>query len=232
VRRIFGAGAALLLTLVATAPARADFVLNNPRFTLYHEAAHAVIDQWDIGLTVPEENAADGFGILMAHRLHDETEMGAIIADMVAVGRIDAMRELFDPWSEYMVGGQRVAWSICLYYGLAPATRGAHARALGMLPARADACERSGRRLVAVWAPVLDRIRNRDGRTSFRAGRSGKSLRLLADDLRRLNREISLPRPIPVIAERCGEDNAFYYHADSRIVFCTEMVGALRAARR
>lgn len=222
----------LILLCLLAAPARADFVLNNLRFTLYHEAAHAVIDQWRLGLTGPEENAADGFGILMAHRLHDEREMRDLIADVAALGRIDAAEELFDPWEQYMPGAQRIAWALCLYYGLAPDLRGDHARALGLPPGRENRCEEAAERLVRNWTPVLERVRNTDGRTSFQAGRTGKSLRLLAPDLQRLNREISLPRPIPVLAEHCGEDNAFYYHNDARIVICSEMVVALRAARR
>ncbi|UWQ21684.1 DUF4344 domain-containing metallopeptidase [Jannaschia sp. W003] len=224
---------ALLLAFFATAaaaPARADFVLNNLRFTLYHEAAHAVIDGWSVGLSGPEEVAADGFAVLLAHRLHDEETSRDLITDAVRLGRMDAAEELFDPWEQYMPGAQRVAWTLCLWYGLAPARRGDHARALGMPASLAPRCEEAAGRLRAAWDPVLERMRGAGGRTSFRASRSGKALRLLAPDLLRLNREIALPRPIPVRSEACGEDNAFYYHFDARIVFCDEMVGALRAA--
>lgn len=221
----------LLLTLLA-APARADFVLSNLRFTLYHEAAHAVIDQHNLALTGPEETAADGFAIFVMHRLYPEAEMQEMIQDVVELGRHDALGELFDPWSQYMPGNQRLSWALCLYYGLAPDQRGPFARAIGMPPDRAESCEESATRLRAFWDPVLRKHLPQNGEISFTVRRAGKSLRLLKDDIARLNRTVKLPREVPIRAESCGEDNAFYYPYDERIVFCTEMVVALRAARR
>lgn len=224
--------AALLLVAALASPARADFVLNNLRFTLLHEAAHAVIDQWSLGLTGPEEIAADGLALMLAQRMMDPEALGALVEDVVALGRLDALGELHDPWEPYLPGAHRVAWTICVYHGLAPALHGDRARALGMPAPRGRRCAMDVVRMRAAWEPVLAKIRNRDGRTSFEAGRRGKALFLLKEDLLRLNREVTLPQPIPVLSERCGEDNAFYFHFDARIVFCDEMVEALRALRR
>ena len=89
-----------------------------------------------------------------------------------------------------------------------------------------------GRRVRAAWQPVLDRAKPKDGAApSIVASQSGKALRLLGPDLRRLNDAVALPHPTPISVERCGEDNAYYYD-DRRIVICTEMTDALRARRR
>ena len=221
----------ILLCLLLAAPARADFVLSNLRFTLYHEAAHAVIDQHDVALSGTEENAADGFAVYLAHRLHDEDTLRGMMVDITRQGRIDASRELFDPWSQYMVGSQRLAWAICVWYGLDPRARKAPAVALGMPPGQAASCEESGRRVAQHWAPLFEKMREIDPRPSFEVARLGKSLRLLEADLLRLNREVRLPRPIPVQVRDCGEENAYYYHIDERIVFCTEMLQGLRGIR-
>ena len=222
--------ASLLLALAV--PARADFVLNNLRQILYHEVGHAVIDQMEVPLFGPEETAADGFALLLADRLHDEATLRAIVADVVRLARVEAMGELFDPWRDYMPGAQRLAWAICVYYGLRPEARGDHARALGLPPGRAPDCETAGQRVRAAWNPILARMHRAPGSpAALRPSARGKALRLLAGDIAAVNRVIALPRPVPVSGERCGEDNAFYYHGDERIAFCDELFPALDAAR-
>jgi len=221
--------AALLLGLMAATPAAADFVLSNLRFTLYHEVGHAVIDQMRVPLFGSGETAADGFGLMVADRLHSETEMREIITDMTRLGRTEAAREIFDPWSEYMPGAQRMSRAICLWFGLKPTERGDHARALGMPPQEEWACIENARALRSAWTPILDDLRpDGTGGVSLRVAATGKALRLLAPDIARLNKEIALPRPTPVTIENCGEDNAYYYQYDDRIVICAELVTGLR----
>lgn len=224
----------LLLLLLTARPAAADFVLSNLRFTLYHEVGHAVIDQARVPIFGPEETAADGFALVLADRLHPEAEMVDLIVEMTRLGRAEAAEELFEPWAEYMPGAQRTAWAICVWYGLDPRERGDLAHALGMPRDRDGDCAAAGRGLRAAWAPVLDRLRPAPGREgTLTAGADGKALRLLERDIERLNAALALPQRTPMTVESCGQDNAYYYHYDDRIVFCSEMVEALkrRAAR-
>ena len=218
---------AILVLLALSAPARAEYLLGNLRFTLLHELGHAVIDQYGVALFGPEEIAADGFAIVLGDHLLDEAEMAAMIRAVTRLGRREAARELFDPWGDYMPGGQRLAYALCLYHGLRPEGRAALARALGMPSDRAEACEVQARRVRAAWAPVLAEMTDRKGAGRLRPGR-GKTLRLLAKDFARIERMLSLRRDLPVIEEVCTEDNAFYYHLDERIAFCIEMLDALR----
>ncbi|GIT91289.1 hypothetical protein JANAI62_17450 [Jannaschia pagri] len=222
----------ILLFVVLALPVRADFVLNNLRMTLYHELAHAVIDQHEVPLFGPEETAADTFALVLANRLHGEDEMTAMVQDMVAVYRADAARALFDPWAEYMPTPQRLAYAICLYYGQNPEVRRPLALAMGLRPDERRPCVERAASVTAAWGPVLDRIAPSEPTDSLRPARLGKALRLLGKDIARVNRTIALPRPIPVQTEACGEDNAFYYHFDERIVFCHEMVTTLRRRAR
>lgn len=224
-----------LMAALAAPAAEAGYVLNNLRMTLYHEMGHAVIDQLAIPLMGSGETAADGFALMLADRLHSEAEMAEIIVDTTDLGRAEAAVELFDPWADYQPGAQRVARAICLWFGLAPDRRGNLARALGLPPASARPCAEIGRDLRRAWEPVLDRLKPApDAEATLRVGATGKALRLLEKDIDRLNRAIALPRPTPLTVESCGEDNAFYYHYDDRMVICAEMVDALmrRAARR
>lgn len=222
---------AILLLLLA-APARAEFVLSNLRMTLYHELGHAVIDQHDIALFGPEETAADTFALVLADRLHSETEMRRLMIDATRLSRIDAQSGFFDVWDEYMPRAQRLAYAICIYYGLNPDLRGQTARVLGMAPEQSDRCEDRGAAVRAAWTPILDRIAPTGPTRSLRPAATGKALRILGKDIDRLNRHITLPRAVPVEYEACGEDNAFYFHWDERIVFCSEMVEALRRHER
>ena len=233
-RRASALGLALPLALALAVPtaAAADFVHNNLRHILYHEVGHAVIDQMVVPIFGPEETAADGFAVMLAGLLHDEAELRDLLADVVALARTETERELFDPWHDYMPGAQRLAWAICVYYGLDPRSRGDHARALGMPNARAGACEEAGRRVRAAWAPILARMRrSSDAGPSLRATRRGKALRVIAADIAAVNAIIALPRPVPVDVESCGEDNAYYYHGAERIAFCEELMPAIDAAR-
>ena len=225
----------LTLGLLAPTPAPADFVLNNLRFTLYHEVAHAMIDQLHLPIFGPEENAADSFAIVFADRVHDEAANQAFIRDLVELGRAEAIEEYFDPWQEYMPGAQRTARAICIWYGMEPSARGDLARALGMPPKEARACREAGSAIKRAWSTVIDDARPEPGAAmTLRPAAQGKALRLLEADIARVNALIALPNVTPLTVEDCGQDNAYYYHYDDRMVICSEMVGALRerAARR
>ncbi|MGB3408911.1 MAG: DUF4344 domain-containing metallopeptidase [Jannaschia sp.] len=218
----------LLCLLCLVTPARADFVLSNLRMTLYHEVGHAVVDQMTVSMFGPEENAADSFAMVLADRLHSEAEMQQIIRDVTALSRIESERELFDPWDEYMPGAQRMARAVCLFHGLNPVERRPLARALGMPAEMADECAEQSLVIARSWRDVLDVAKPDAPTNSLRPAIKGKALRLLAKDIARVNAVLLLPRSIPVDYEDCGEDNAFYYHWDERIVICSEMVDALR----
>ncbi|SDZ42516.1 Putative metallopeptidase [Jannaschia faecimaris] len=224
---------ALCFVVVLLAPAaRADFVISNLRFTLYHELGHAVIDQLALPVFGPQENAADSFGLVLADRMHSESELARIITDMTALARLEAEEELFDPWDEYMPGAQRLARAICLYYGLNAEARLETARGLGMPTGSKRGCAEDARATKAAWISVLRRLTPSEGAApvqSLRAAQRGKALRLLAKDIARINATLVLPRAIPVVQVDCGEDNAFYFDIDERIEFCSEMIDALRA---
>lgn len=221
---------ALLAAMFPPMPAAAEFILNNLRFTLYHEVGHAVIDQYSVPIFGPEEAVADGFALVIADRLHTEAEMRDMIEAVTTLGRSQA-GQVYDPWAGYMPDGQRVAWTICIWFGLNPSGRGDFARALGMPPGAAEDCAYQGRTLRAAWRPVLDRAKPKDGADpTLTAAAKGKALRMLGPDIARLNAMVALPRQTPITVERCGEDNAYYY-VEGRIVICTEMMEGLRARR-
>ena len=216
------------LVCLAALPARAEYALANLRFTLYHELGHAVIDQAGVPMFASEEDAADGFAILLAHLLHEEEAMVALIVGLTHHGQAEAAGELFDHWGPYMPGGQRTARAVCLWYGLRPLHRLELARALGMPSARAPFCEMEASALHAAWRPILARLRPEPGEEGQLMARGeGKALRVLARDIERINAVIDLPKPTPVTIERCGEENAFYYHDADAIVFCEEMTEGL-----
>lgn len=231
IRRLACLAAVVLSGIVGQAGvARADFLANNLRFTLYHELGHAVIDQLSVPVFGTQETAADTFGMVLADRLHSEAEMTALIIDMTALARRETVSELFDPWDEYMPGAQRLARAICLFYGLNSESRRATARALGMPSASEEDCADDARVTRRAWHAILDGIGpDAPGQTALVPARRGKVLRVLADDIEKVNALMALPRPVPVTQTSCGEDNAFYYEIEERIEFCSEMLDALRA---
>ncbi|WP_298436657.1 DUF4344 domain-containing metallopeptidase [uncultured Jannaschia sp.] len=221
-------GLALLL-LVFAVPALADPMRSELRMTLYHEVGHAVFDQLELPVYGVEETAADAFALALALRLHSEAEMTQIVTDTTERYRAEAATELFDNWAQYMPSGQRLARAICLFYGGKPVQRGDLARALGMPPDEAERCRSDAADMDAAWAPVLDDLAPAPGvrADSLRLGRGSHRLGALSRDIKRVNRRIALPRPVPVEVEDCGEPNAFYYGEAERIVICTELLDVL-----
>ncbi|PWJ22086.1 DUF4344 domain-containing metallopeptidase [Jannaschia seohaensis] len=217
---------AFLLLLVCSVPARADYIHDNLRFTLFHELGHAVIDQREVKLFGPEEAAADGFALVLADRLLSAQDMASMVESITILARFEAATETFDPWSAYMPTGQRLAYAICLYHGLQPWRGGDHARALGLPPALAGPCKEIAAEIRDAWEPILAGLTPDAVSGRLRPGR-GKALRLLAGDIRLINQNLGLPRDVPVTQDWCGEDNAFYYQYDERIAICSEMVEAL-----
>lgn len=72
---------------------------DNLRFTLWHEMAHALVDQLRLPVFGPEENAADSFAPVYADRTTAEAELQVLIVDLVRLGRAEAAEEMFDPWA-------------------------------------------------------------------------------------------------------------------------------------
>lgn len=223
----------LVWALTATA-AQADFVINNLRYTLYHELGHAVIDLAEVPVFGMEENAADAFALVLADRLLSEAALAEMVWDVVALGRRETVVETFDPWDEYQPGGQRLARTICLYYGMGPDARLATARAMGMPTSSTFDCAEDATATARAWRTVLRDLAPEPGATpvrSLRGGGRGKTIRLLEDDIDAINAVLVLPRPVPVTQARCGDDNAYYYTVEERIEFCAEMFDALNARR-
>jgi hypothetical protein len=217
--------AALLMAAMAAAPAQAGDALGNLRFTLFHELGHAVIDQYEVALFGPEEIAADGFGLLLGDRLLTTEESDAMMRAVISQARAWALPRA-PTWSDYLPDGQRLAWKLCVWYGLDPDAHGPLARALGMPSDREDRCAEAGDHVARAWKPILAGIEAGPGPALTRLG-DGKALRMLEGDMATVNAAISLPRPVSVEVEPCGEDNAFYYPLEERIVFCAELTDAL-----
>lgn len=124
------------------------------RFTLLHEASHALIDVFALPVVGREEDAADHLATLL---LDDGTPAGA---DDALSGAEAFYEEPPDAdsavyWDEHGLGAQRFYNVVCLVYGRHP---GAHADLVreDYLPQeRADLCAEEYARTAAGWRRLL-----------------------------------------------------------------------------
>lgn len=231
-------------------PAHADLerhVASNLTAALYHEIAHALVDQMNLPIFGMEENAADVFATYVLDELHSAEE-AMTMADDIAFGyQADAMRaksegEALRTWGIHGLDQQR-RWShICLFAGADFDDREAWARALELHEDRLDHCAFEHHIADESWGDVVLKMRGITMQGELRlAGFSvhkntpdGKVLQAAVD---RVNSHFYFPNDLEVRIEPCDSANAYYLPDKKIIQICTEYSGLIaenyrRAAKR
>lgn len=236
--------ALLTAALIATAaPARAldaeQYVGANLLASFYHELGHALIHVMDLPIFGQEEDAADVLSALMLQELFEEEAAAAMVHATAMAFLYDARAQEADGGTEYWgIHGpdrQRYYTLVCLFYGGNPDLRRGIADALGLPRDRAETCAEEFDVAMHSWGAVLDRLYDAGPGDSLRlqAARAGRSRwarvtrDVIAAEVDALNAEMSLPVPIAVRVEPCGEANAFYDLDARAIIMCTEFAGFL-----
>ncbi|MEU5896648.1 MULTISPECIES: DUF4344 domain-containing metallopeptidase [unclassified Streptomyces] len=135
------------------------------RETLYHEAAHALIDKWELPFVGREEDVADQFA---AHQLIRQGARGqrhlAAVADTYGLYAADDDPEDIDFSDEHSPDAARAANYRCWLYGARP---GGHERLVDdtiLTRGRSEGCEEEWEALRRGWEHLLKPYREgRDG---------------------------------------------------------------------
>ena len=216
------------------------FVAANLIAIFYHEFGHALVDVMRLPIFGQEEDAADVLSILMVHEVFEENA-ARDIAWASAVGMKGAASAArLDPddvawWDVHGPDLQRYYTMVCLFYGADSSGRRSFARDMDLPDARARYCEEEYELASESWGPVLDELYDRGAGESLRfrvVGPLGRDALLTVQTVREevmaLNAVLSLPEPVDVLVEACGEANAFYDPNTREIIMCTEFAEYLR----
>ena len=224
----------ILLLLCMTHPVFADdaFVEANVVGIFYHELGHAVIHIEDIPVFGQEEDAADVFSIFLIDALFDPAVSESLAFD-AALGfwaEADTRGESVAWWDVHGPDEQRFYNTVCLFYGADPTARASFAKDLELPKDRAEYCAEEYDQANAAWGPVLDNMIARGAGHSLTFSTQDSSLtsEILSAEIKALNAEMQLSRPLEIKLEPCGEANASYDPEQEAITFCTEFENHLR----
>ena len=163
----------LLPILLIAAPALADeesireIVLNNAEHTLWHEAGHALVSEFELPVIGQEEDAVDGFATLemmsdkdAAHieRLLDVAELWLISHETADVGG-----DLSDYYSEHDLDAQRGLRVICFIAGEGPGRAHELSAQWGLPEERSETCEFDYTLALDSWDALLEPLHRPDG---------------------------------------------------------------------
>ncbi|MEM1377501.1 MAG: DUF4344 domain-containing metallopeptidase [Pseudomonadota bacterium] len=221
----------------------AAFVENNLLHILFHEAGHAVIDQFQLPVLGQEEDAADSFATIEILNVYDEPLpilADSAIAQFIMDERLAGDFEISDYYGTHDLDVQRAFRVICYAVGLEPETYTELAENFEIDAERIETCEDDGWLAAESWEVLLEPTLNAEDQTSGKVVRqfdidgltdTQSELMInngLMDEFSDyLNETFNWPAPVTVTVELCNEANAFYDPATVTIAMCAEFVDEL-----
>ena len=217
-----------------------DFVEANAIHTVLHELGHAIIAEFELPVLGQEEDAVDAFATSEIIQMMPE-DAEAILTDvalswLIMDARTD--REDLDFYDEHDLDAQRGYRTICHLYGADPAAHKDAADWVEIPEEFRENCEASGAQAMDSWNRMLENgvLRDEDapkqvihvdyGETSaFAALRDGvQSVALLEWAGEYAAENFAWPAPLRLVAEECGEVNAFWDPSARQITLCYEIL--------
>jgi len=226
---------AQVLSEQKTPEATKAFVEANILGIFYHELGHALIDVLGLPVFGQEEDAADVASILMIHMFYDEDGARALAYD-TAFGFLGeaALAQEVPWWDTHGPNLQRYYNLVCLFYGANPDERDDLAYELGLPEERAETCEEEYELAADSWDLAFEQMEEGTPGNSYgplEVYGDSDAARFTADvleaELAALNKDFSLPHPLKVTVETCGEANAFYDLGSREIIMCSEFADYL-----
>ena len=233
-----------------------DFVIGNVGFILLHEIGHAIIREFKVPLLGLEEDSADTVAAISVLQLDKaqpraKTSFAEFLA-MAAVGNMLIWKAGFEKgdaemvvWSRHSLSIRRFARVVCLIYGSDTARFQWFADLTKMSDIRADWCEDE----FSVARRGIDWLTTSYGAAEHRAhGRISvkyeeprtPALREARDFLQRtgvlekvaafVDTRFEFPRAFEVRVKHCSSPNAYWDPEARELLFCYELVDALRKA--
>ncbi len=219
-----------------------EYVASNVVATLFHEVAHALIDNLNLPVFAREEDAADTFVVVLTDYLFPPSRAEHITwasADQYARDQREAEKRGHEPavWDVHSLDLVRYYNLICLYYGGNPYQRDDFAADNGLPEDRAETCEDERDLADKSWGRVISDIVADgsdeewliiDEATVDESANPyvAEAHNVIRTEVARLNRRFSPGFTIEVQLIDCEEVNAFYDPNDRVIIMCNELTRA------
>lgn len=227
---------------VVATPRDDDFVLNNIIHIMYHEAGHALIDQFELPVIGQEEDAADAFATINVIDAFENFDL--VLSDtamaMIALQDLNNSEDL-DFFSEHDLDIQRGMRIICFGVGAEPEKFENIAASFEMTREQIENCADRFDQSMLGWHDLLkssyrkEEAPRADLRISYAPSGTYKTERalllnsaVLEDFGADLVDQFAFGSELKIIARECGEANAFYEPATGSISICYEMMTLLR----
>lgn len=159
---------ALILAGLIWGPAAADddqlveIVLSNAEHTLWHEAGHALISEFELPVIGQEEDAVDNFATLAMLQDDDAARLERLLDVaqlwLISQDRIDAEGEEPVYYGEHDLDAQRGLRVICFIAGEGPGRAHEMTAKWGLPAERADTCEYDYSLALDGWDTLLDQV--------------------------------------------------------------------------
>lgn len=239
---MFFRSAALLFALStpATGTELTPFVQSNVIHTMFHEIGHAIIDQFQLPVIGQEEDAVDAFATIEVVNFFED-DAKDILMDVAASWLwLDAQtdREDLDFYDIHDLDAQRAYRTICHFYGLDPETNADAAQWAELPEDTLEACEETGPLAYDSWETLLENgvLLNEDSAYTpifvtykdteeYSDERQALIDSALLDDMAHYAQtNFDWPEEISIIAEECGEPNAFWDPQEKIVSLCYEIL--------
>jgi hypothetical protein len=231
-------------TKADTLEKRAEFVLGNIVFVLFHEVGHALVSEFELPVLGREEDAVDRFATFLLTPEGDEDEESdpsTILIDAIRGWFAASKRtELADIewWGEHGPDQQRAYQIACLLYGADTKKFKKLADEVRLPEERKESCPGEAESNTASWVKVVEPHVLDDGekppkRVTVSYGAAGeysverdllKESELLEGIASEVTAAFRLPRKLTIKAQTCGEPNAFWDSEAAEVQICYELV--------
>lgn len=219
-----------------------NFVINTTAYFLYHEAGHALVDQFELPVVGQEEDAVDAFAAIQILDLYEnDTDILLDTTEAMLLMHEDVLEnDDIDYFDEHDLDIQRAYRVICYGYGTDQERYKEAADWVEMPAERRESCADDADLTWTSWDALLETAylpENTPGKTisvdlaptsKFRRERimleeSG----LLPEISEYLGETFAWPNAVNLNAQECGEPNAYYDPDTVSITICYEMLTEL-----
>lgn len=223
-----------------------NFVEGNLFFLAYHELGHALVSEFDLPIAGREEDAVDRIAIWMMTPENEEELPEYLLSAMdgwMALATQTPLDEIAW-WDEHGTDQQRGYQIACLLYGSNPTRFKDVAKAAELPEERMDSCEFEAEENFRVWDRLLaEHFKSTNGTQNPAAATIEysptenhaleqaylKRLGLLEHINDLMSDDFRFKPGIRLVAEDCGEPNAFWHADERKLTICYELVGDYQA---
>lgn len=216
------------------------FVEGNLYFTLFHEMGHALVSEFELPVVGREEDAVDRLATLLLTPGDDEVDPAYLIGAMKSWFLLADETEYSDIawWDAHGTDEQRAYQIACLLYGSDTQAFKKVADEVELPDERREECEEEAILNEDSWTKLLTPFEYPDDQQSSaavvtvsygntkeyaEAAAAIKDMELLEDIAESMS-GYRLKPGIRLVAEECGESNAYWHPEERKLTLCYEIV--------